>query len=62
VTVIPFGPIGNYIPTLQSDSYMVDVSDLEFGDLRLLKTDLPLILPKETFIRFLITADDVIHS
>nr|AKT93869.1 cytochrome c oxidase subunit 2 [Balamuthia mandrillaris] len=44
------------------DSYMVPDSDLSIGDLRLLKTDCPLILPKETNIRFLITSTDVLHS
>lgn len=41
---------------------MVPDSELSFGDLRLLKTDCPLILPKETNIRFLITSTDVLHS
>jgi len=41
---------------------MIPDADLQFGDLRLLKTDCPLILPKETNIRFLITSTDVLHS
>lgn len=44
------------------DSYMVPDADLVPGDLRLLKTDCPLVLPKETNIRFLITSTDVLHS
>ena len=44
------------------DSYMIPDSDLSFGDLRLLKTDCPLLLPCETNIRFLITSTDVLHS
>jgi cytochrome c oxidase subunit 2 len=48
--------------TVKFDSYMVPDSDLQFGDLRLLKTDCPLILPKETNMRFLITSTDVLHS
>lgn len=37
-------------------------SDLQPGELRLYETDFPLVLPKFTHIRFMITADDVIHS
>nr|UQW93852.1 cytochrome c oxidase subunit 2 [Balamuthia mandrillaris] len=48
--------------SISFDSYMVPDSDLNMGDLRLLKTDCPLILPKETNIRFLITSTDVLHS
>lgn len=44
------------------DSYMVYVEELRKGDLRLLKTDMPLVLPKNMYIRLLITSDDVIHS
>jgi cytochrome c oxidase subunit 2 len=55
-----FRPLCNQ--TIKFDSYMVPDADLAFGDLRLLKTDCPLILPKETNIRFLITATDVLHS
>lgn len=55
-----FRPLCNQ--TVKFDSYMVPDADLQFGDLRLLKTDCPLILPKETNIRFLITSTDVLHS
>lgn len=44
------------------DSYMVYDNELSIGDLRLLKTDMPLFLPKNTHIRLLVTASDVIHS
>jgi len=44
------------------DSYMVHESDLIIGDLRLLKTDMPLFLPKNTHIRLLVTSSDVLHS
>jgi len=52
----------NTIPVLRFDSFMVNESDLTFGALRLLKTDMPFIIPQETHLRLLITADDVIHS
>jgi len=41
---------------------MLSDSDLKKGELRLLKTDNPLILPKNTPICILITSDDVLHS
>jgi cytochrome c oxidase subunit 2 len=44
------------------DSYMLSDSDLEKGDLRLLKTDNALILPKNMPVLVLITSDDVLHS
>jgi len=44
------------------DSYMLADSDLAVGDLRLLKTDNALILPKNMPILVLITSDDVLHS
>jgi cytochrome c oxidase subunit 2 len=44
------------------DSYMLADSDLLKGELRLLKTDNALILPKNTPISVLITSDDVLHS
>jgi heme/copper-type cytochrome/quinol oxidase subunit 2 len=48
--------------TLEFDSYMRQESDLQVGEHRLYETDFPLVLPKFTHIRFMITADDVIHS
>lgn len=47
---------------IKFDSYMVHEDDLNVGDRRLLKTDAPLFLPKNTHIRLLITASDVLHS
>jgi heme/copper-type cytochrome/quinol oxidase subunit 2 len=47
---------------IEFDSYMRQESDLQPGELRLYETDFPLVLPKFTHIRFMITADDVIHS
>lgn len=41
---------------------MVHDKDLDIGDLRLLKTDAPLFLPKNTHIRVLVTSSDVLHS
>jgi cytochrome c oxidase subunit 2 len=37
-------------------------SDLVLGQLRLLETDNPLILPTNTLMRLLVTGMDVIHS
>jgi len=48
--------------TIKFDSYMIHEAELNLGDLRLLKTDMPLFLPKNTHIRFLITSSDVLHS
>lgn len=42
------------------DSYVLQ--DLNEGNFRLLDTDSILVLPSNTFIRFLITSTDVIHS
>ena len=44
------------------ESYMIAESDLKLGDLRLLKTDMPLFVPKNTHVRLLITSTDVLHS
>jgi len=43
------------------DSYMVDTDELELGDHRLLEVDNQIILPIETHIRVIVTADDVLH-
>jgi len=48
--------------TISFDSYMRQETDLNIGEHRLYETDFPLVLPKFTHIRFMITADDVIHS
>ena len=44
------------------DSYIVPTADLESGGLRLLEVDNRLIIPIETEVRVLVTADDVLHS
>jgi cytochrome c oxidase subunit 2 len=44
------------------ESYMLDDSSLEKGDIRLLTVDNSLVLPTNTSIRLLVTSNDVIHS
>jgi cytochrome c oxidase subunit II len=44
------------------DAYMVADADLQPGQPRLLTTDTQIVLPVETDIRLLATANDVIHS
>lgn len=44
------------------ESYMLDISEIEKGGLRLLEVDNELILPTNTSIRLLVTSNDVIHS
>lgn len=48
--------------SFEFDSYLKSEDDLQPGEQRLYETDFPLVLPKNTHIRFMITADDVIHS
>ena len=48
--------------TKSFDSYMVETVDLKRKQLRLLSTTAPIILPVRTYVRVLVTADDVIHS
>lgn len=43
-------------------SYMVPTKDLKEGQLRLLSTDNPVVLPIDTNIQILSTASDVIHA
>jgi heme/copper-type cytochrome/quinol oxidase subunit 2 len=51
------------IPAVHFDSYMLNEDELlKRGDYRLLEVDEPVVLPVNTHIRLLITADDVIHS
>jgi cytochrome c oxidase subunit 2 len=58
-----YRPLTEFVTgTVEFDSYMRQESDLQPGELRLYETDFPLVLPKFTHIRFMITADDVIHS
>jgi len=44
------------------DSYLVDYSDLNLGQYRLLQVDNPLAIPVRKDIRVLVTATDVLHS
>lgn len=44
------------------DSYMVPTQDLPSGHFRLLEVDHRIVIPTETPIRVLITAEDVLHS
>jgi len=44
------------------DSYLVQTNDLKKGELRLLETTNPIVLPVDTGVKVLVTADDVIHS
>lgn len=53
----------NYIVgNIEFDSYLKQETDLAFGEPRLYETDFPLVLPKFTHIRFMITSEDVLHS
>nr|YP_009003590.1 cytochrome c oxidase subunit II [Potomotyphlus kaupii]AGZ19076.1 cytochrome c oxidase subunit II [Potomotyphlus kaupii] len=47
---------------LMFDSYMTQTNDLPTGSFRLLEVDNRLVIPTESPIRMLITADDVLHS
>nr|WNH37642.1 cytochrome c oxidase subunit II [Lophotus capellei] len=44
------------------DSYMVPTHDLTPGQFRLLETDLRMVVPVESPIRILVSAEDVLHS
>nr|YP_010276483.1 cytochrome c oxidase subunit II [Omobranchus fasciolatoceps]UHY39627.1 cytochrome c oxidase subunit 2 [Omobranchus fasciolatoceps]URH13672.1 cytochrome c oxidase subunit II [Omobranchus fasciolatoceps] len=44
------------------DSYMVPTQDLAPGEFRLLETDHRMVIPVESPIRILVTAEDVLHS
>ncbi len=44
------------------DSIMIEDEDLKEGQVRLLETDTRVVLPVDTNIRLLVTADDVIHA
>lgn len=44
------------------DSFIVEEEDLEPGQLRLLEVDNRVVLPVDTNIRLLVTAEDVLHS
>ena len=44
------------------DAVMLQEDELEAGQLRLLETDVSVVVPIDTNIRLLVTADDVIHA
>nr|ADG36462.1 cytochrome oxidase subunit 2 [Dendrexetastes rufigula] len=47
---------------LTFDSYMIPTSDLQLGNYRLLEVDHRIVIPMESPIRVIVTADDVLHS
>nr|NP_839814.1 cytochrome c oxidase subunit II [Amia calva]BAB40745.1 cytochrome c oxidase subunits II [Amia calva] len=47
---------------LEFDSYMVPTQDLSNGQFRLLETDHRMVVPMDSPVRVLITAEDVLHS
>nr|YP_009258909.1 cytochrome c oxidase subunit II [Emberiza elegans]AIL31478.1 cytochrome c oxidase subunit II [Emberiza elegans] len=47
---------------LTFDSYMIPTADLPLGHFRLLEVDHRVIVPMNSTIRVIVTADDVIHS
>jgi cytochrome c oxidase subunit 2 len=47
---------------LTFDAIMIPDAEIQEGQLRLLETDNRLVLPVQTNIRILVTADDVLHS
>nr|UQJ79468.1 cytochrome c oxidase subunit II [Trigonopoma sp. BIF8638] len=47
---------------LEFDSYMVQTQDMAWGGLRLLETDHRMVVPQESPIRVLVSAEDVLHS
>nr|YP_010398074.1 cytochrome c oxidase subunit II [Trigonopoma gracile]UQJ79403.1 cytochrome c oxidase subunit II [Trigonopoma gracile] len=47
---------------LEFDSYMVHPLDLTQGEFRLLETDHRMVVPKESPVRILVSAEDVLHS
>nr|YP_337895.1 cytochrome c oxidase subunit II [Andrias japonicus]BAE45322.1 cytochrome c oxidase subunit II [Andrias japonicus] len=48
--------------SLAFDSYMIPTQDLTLGQFRLLEVDNRMVIPMESPIRMLITAEDVLHS
>lgn len=53
---------GDELEPINFDSYMISGDDLEVGELRLLEVDNRVVLPKQTHVRVLVTAADVLHS
>ena len=47
--------------TIEFESYVIPDDMLEPGNLRLLDTDTSIVVPVDTHIRFVVTANDVIH-
>nr|AER58560.1 cytochrome oxidase subunit 2 [Geositta antarctica] len=47
---------------LSFDSYMLPTQDLPLGNFRLLEVDHRVVVPMESPIRVIVTADDVLHS
>nr|NP_008435.1 cytochrome c oxidase subunit II [Pelomedusa subrufa]O79673.1 RecName: Full=Cytochrome c oxidase subunit 2; AltName: Full=Cytochrome c oxidase polypeptide II [Pelomedusa subrufa]AAD05053.1 cytochrome oxidase subunit II [Pelomedusa subrufa] len=47
---------------LEFNSYMIQTQDLPLGHMRLLEVDHRMVTPLESYIRMLISADDVLHS
>nr|YP_010428270.1 cytochrome c oxidase subunit II [Potamotrygon falkneri]USN93719.1 cytochrome c oxidase subunit II [Potamotrygon falkneri] len=47
---------------LEFDSYMIQTTDLSPGQFRLLETDHRMVVPMQSPIRVLVTAEDVIHA
>nr|YP_009305762.1 cytochrome c oxidase subunit II [Heteralocha acutirostris]ANT45578.1 cytochrome c oxidase subunit II [Heteralocha acutirostris] len=47
---------------LTFDSYMVPTTDLPLGHFRLLEVDHRVVVPMESSVRVIVTADDVLHS
>nr|AER58640.1 cytochrome oxidase subunit 2 [Synallaxis stictothorax]AER58683.1 cytochrome oxidase subunit 2 [Pseudasthenes steinbachi]AER58686.1 cytochrome oxidase subunit 2 [Pseudasthenes patagonica]AHK23115.1 cytochrome oxidase subunit II [Synallaxis stictothorax] len=47
---------------LSFDSYMLPTTDLPLGNFRLLEVDHRVVIPMESPIRVIVTADDVLHS
>nr|YP_010578457.1 cytochrome c oxidase subunit II [Acroteriobatus annulatus]YP_010578470.1 cytochrome c oxidase subunit II [Acroteriobatus blochii]UZP16447.1 cytochrome c oxidase subunit II [Acroteriobatus annulatus]UZP16460.1 cytochrome c oxidase subunit II [Acroteriobatus blochii] len=47
---------------LEFDSYMIQTEDLNPGQFRLLETDHRMVVPMQSPIRVLVTAEDVLHS
>nr|AHK23103.1 cytochrome oxidase subunit II [Furnarius leucopus] len=47
---------------LTFDSYMLPTVDLPLGNFRLLEVDHRIVIPMESHIRVIVTADDVLHS
>ena len=60
-----YSDILNYLDSEESlifESYMIQESDLDIGQFRLLEVDNRVVVPTLTHVRVLITASDVLHS